>query len=354
MINNIDTAKRRTSFLQLLKGIVFSSLLGLLFLYNFNRPRIMIVHSYDPTMDIVKDFDNGAKKTLESEIEPLLQTYYLNMVNKSIMKKKVDAGKEARISINHFSPNVLIAVGDEEQEFVAQFYLNHKKVKIIFAGIKGDVKKFNYIPGENVEGVIEIPQINELNILIKTMFPNKKNIRLAHLGDGSTIVNLTEHTLMHHDWDNVEFEDSVKVTDADNFKRAAILLNKQCDVLLISSYKGLKSELENDDEIISDELMQWVLDNTSVPIISTLGYAVEEGAGVAIVSSAYEQGMLAIGLALSILAEKKKVESVTSKVFAVYLNDNHIKKRGIHLPPIYRSFAIGTQKLYGCSKEACL
>ena len=85
---------------------------------------------------------------------------------------------------------------------------------------------------------------------------------------------------------------------------------------------------------------------TSIPIISTLGYAVEEGAGAAIVSSAYEQGMLAMHAALAMLNIKSHLASVTSKVFTVYLNDTHIKERNLYIPPIYQSFAIGTQKLY--------
>lgn len=354
-MDDINTAKRKDLILKVLKGIVFASLLGLLFLYNISRPKIMIMHSYDPTMDIVKDFDTGVKKALENEIEPLVQNYYLNMVNKNTVKKKVDAGLEARISVNRFKPDILIAVGDEAQEFVAQFFLENKDIKIIFAGVKGDIKKFKYDVGKNVGGVIEIPQIQELNTLMCMMFPEKKHIKVAHLGDTSTIVNLTENILMHYSWENVKFQDSVKVEDAKNFKRAVTQLNDRCDMLLISSYKGLKTSLISDDEIISDEIMQWVLENTTIPIISTLGYAVEEGAGAAIVSSAYEQGMLAMNLALEMLKTKMHFSSATSKIFTVYLNDKHIKEHAIHIPPIYKSFAVGTQKLYGCGKQGvCL
>lgn len=346
VVDNIDTAKRKTLILKTLKSIVFASLLGLLFLYNVNRPRIMIVHSYDLTMDIVKDFDSGIKKTLENEIAPLVQSYYLNMLNKNTIKQKIDAGVEARISVDRFKPKILIAVGDEAQEFVAKFYLDKKKTKIIFAGVKGDPKKFGYVPGQNVGGVIELPQIQELNTLVNNMLPEKKSIRLAHVGDISTIVNLTENTLIRHLWKNVKFQDSVKVGDINNFKKAVMLLSKRCDVLLISSYKGLKNDFNREDEVISEEVMKWVVENTSIPIISTLGYAVEEGAGAAIVSSAYEQGMLAMDSALMMLGIKSYLISVTSKVFSVYLNDDYISERNIYIPSIYRSFAIGTQKLY--------
>lgn len=81
----------------------------------------------------------------------------------------------------------------------------------------------------------------------------------------------------------------------------------------------------------------------------------KRGAGAAIVSSAYEQGMLAMKAALAKLDIKSQLTSATSKVFTVYLNDNHMRERNIYIPPIYRSFAIGTQKLYGNSQlEASL
>ncbi len=349
MVDNLHTAKLKASIISILKGVVFASLLRLLVLDNLSKPRIMVMHSYEPTMDIVKDFDDGTKKVLENEFDLLIQTYYMNMLNKSTAKQKINAGVDARASIDRFRPKILIAVGDEAQEFAAKFYLHKKKTKVIFAGVKGDFKKFGYIPGENVGGIIEVPQVQELNQLINSMFPGKKNIKLAHLGDTSTIVNLTEKTLIQHAWKNVQFQDSIMVDDSVSFKRAAVFFNKHYDVLLISSYKRLKDSFDSDDEIASDETMKWVTENTTIPIISTMGYAIEEGAGAAIVSSAYDQGVLAMRSALTMLKVSSYFPNIPSKVLSVFLNDDHISKRKIFIPSIYRSFAAGTQKLYGHS-----
>lgn len=351
MVNTLHSAKRKSFIINLLKGLVFSSLLGLLFLYNISRPRIMIIQSYDPTMDTVKDFDEGVKKILENEIEPLVQNYYMNMLNKNTARKKIDAGIEARAAIRRFKPKILIAVGDEAQEFAAKFYLEKKNIRVIFAGMKGDFKNFGYIPGKNVGAVIEVPQMQELNVLINSMFKEKKNIKMAHLGDASTIVKLTEKALVAYDWKNIQICDSVRVDDCTDFKEAAALLDKSCDVLLISSYRGLKDIVSGEEEIPSSKIMQWIVENTSVPIISTLGYAVEDGAGAAIVSSAYEQGMLAAHSALIMLDNLSYLPNLSSKIFTVFLNDEHIQKRKAYIQPIYRSFAVGTQKLFGSHKE---
>ena len=349
MVDNLHTAKLKSSIISILKGVVFASLLGLLVLHNLSKPRIMVIHSYEPTMDIVKDFDNGTKKVLENEFDLLIQTYYMNMLNKNTIKQKINAGIEARASIDRFKPEILVAVGDEAQEFSAKFYLGKKNIRIIFAGVKGDFKKLGYIPGQNVGGIIEVPQVQELNLLINSMFPGKKNIKLAHLGDTSTIVNLTEKTLIQHAWKNVKFQDSIMVDDSVSFKRAAVFFNKHYDVLLISSYKRLTDSFDTDDEIASDETMKWVTENTTIPIISTMGYAIEEGAGAAIVSSAYNQGVLAMRSALTMLKVSSYFPNITSKVLSVFLNDDHIRERKIFIPSIYRSFAAGTQKLYGHS-----
>lgn len=351
MINDLHTAKQKSLIINILKGLVFTSLLGLLFLYNMNRPRIMVIHSYDPTMDMVKDFDNGAKKILEQEIEPIAQNYYMNMLNKNTIKQKISTGDEAKAAIDRFHPKILIAVGDEAQEFAAKFYLGRKKIKVIFAGVKGDIRKFGYEPGKNVGGITEVPQIQELNTLINYMFPGKKNIRLAHLGDTSTIVHLTEKILINHSWKNVEFLDSVRVNDSPNFKKAVTLLNECCDVLLISSYRGLKKDFNEEDGVISAEIMKWVIDNTSVPIISTFGYVVEEGADASIVSSGYEQGMLAMESALTMLDNPSYFPNLSSKIFSVFINDSHKEKCRVIIPPLYRSFAVSTQKLFGCNKN---
>jgi ABC-type uncharacterized transport system substrate-binding protein len=350
MVNTLHAAKRKSFIINALKSLVFSSLLGLLFLYNMHRPRIMVVHSYDPTLDIVKDFDNGTKKVLENEIEPVIQIYYMNMLNKSTIRQRITSGYEAKAAINRFRPKILIAVGDEAQEFAAKFYVGKKKMRVLFSGVKGDIQKFGYEPGKNVGAVIEEPQMHELNILINDMFEGKKNIRLAHLGDTSTMVNLTEKILIRHAWKNVSFTDSVKVNSYTDFKEAATMLSKQCDVLLISSYRALKNVENVEDEIVSDEMMKWVVKNTSIPIISTLGYTVEDGAGAAIVSSAYDQGMMAMGSALTMLNNEHFLPNVLSKVFAVFLNEDHISERGVCMPSIYKSFAVGTQKLFNYHK----
>lgn len=351
MVNNLHIAKRRSLILNALKGLVFTSLLGLLLLYNMNRPRIMIVHSYDPTIDTVKDFDKGTKKILEQEIDPLVQNYYMNMLNKNSVKQKISTGDEAKAAIDRFRPKILIAVGDEAQEFAAKFYVGRKKTRVIFAGIKGDIQKFGYEPGKNVGGIVEVPQIQELNTLVNHMFPGKKNIRLAHLGDTSTIVQLTEKILTNHSWKNVEFLDSVRVNDSDNFKKAVALLNKHCDVLLISSYRGLKKDSTEEDSVISAEIMKWVIDNTTVPIISTFGYVVEEGADASIVSSGYEQGILAMESALAMLDNPSYFPNLSSKIFSVFINDSHKEKCKVAIPPLYRSFAVSTQKLFGCNNN---
>ncbi len=176
MVDNLHTAKLKSSIISILKGVVFASLLGLLVLHNLSKPRIMVIHSYEPTMDIVKDFDNGTKKVLENEFDLLIQTYYMNMLNKNTIKQKINAGIEARASIDRFKPEILVAVGDEAQEFSAKFYLGKKNIRIIFAGVKGDFKKLGYIPGQNVGGIIEVPQVQELNLLINSMFPRKKTL----------------------------------------------------------------------------------------------------------------------------------------------------------------------------------
>ena len=75
MVDNLHTAKLKSSIISILKGVVFASLLGLLVLHNLSKPRIMVIHSYEPTMDIVKDFDNGTKKVLENSMK--LSNYLL-------------------------------------------------------------------------------------------------------------------------------------------------------------------------------------------------------------------------------------------------------------------------------------
>lgn len=61
----------------------------------------------------------------------------MNMLNKNTIKQKINAGIEARASIDRFKPEILVAVGDEAQEFSAKFYLGKKKHKNNFCWCEG-------------------------------------------------------------------------------------------------------------------------------------------------------------------------------------------------------------------------
>jgi hypothetical protein len=310
----------------------------------------MILHTYDPTLDIVKDFDTGVKKSLENEIEPVVETYYMNLLTKKTITEKNQAGAAAKKAIDHFKPKIIISVGDEAQEYAAKFYIGQKKIKVIFSGLIGDFKKYGYIPGKNVGGVIAVPPVDEINIFLNSIFPDIKNVRLSHLGDSTTIVELTEKMLKEHQWKNVEFIDSLKVDDFTNFKKAVKDLNNRSDIILVSSYRGLHFE-KDEKEFLSDEIMHWLVNNTTIPIISTLGYAVEEGAGAVIVSSSYEQGRLTMEAALNVIKHMDTLPNISTNTFAVFLNEDHLKKYNLIMPHIYRSFAESIEKFYGHHKK---
>lgn len=331
-----------------LKLFVFFCVVFLLVWYNMSRPRIMVLHSYDPDVDVVRDFNSGVDQAIAGKTDLVVNFYYMNVLSKKAIYQKVESGKEARKAVETAKPDILIAVGDEAQEFAAKFYIGHSKPRVVFAGVRGDIKAFGYEPGLNVAGVVEFKNFDEMNTLLVKIIKQKKEspIKIGHIGDQSTIVDLLEKDLFEQKWGGVKLIDSVKVSDFDNFKKAFKLLSQSCDVILLSNCRGLNSAESKDSFVPSKEVLEWATSETQKPIFSTFGYVISEGGDAAITSSFHEQGRLAVLSAFKMLEDTTVWPVEKSHILSAFINKKRVHHTQVNVPIIYESLAFSSQKLY--------
>ena len=91
--------------------------------------------------------------------------------------------------------------------------------------------------------------------------------------------------------------------------------------------------------------IEWTEANSSIPLIGTASFFVEDGGMFAIGPSGFEQGEVAAKMAIRILDDEvvpSDIPVAMPQQFIVYMRRSTMVKRGIALPRMYESFARAT------------
>lgn len=98
---------------QLATGLVIVYIF-LLTAFNVWKPRVLILHSFSQSLRLVRDTDDGIRKTLAANRMPInVRWYYLNRDRNDVdaMGNAVVVGAE-RV-VKNFNPTVIIAVNNQ-------------------------------------------------------------------------------------------------------------------------------------------------------------------------------------------------------------------------------------------------
>jgi hypothetical protein len=123
--------------------------------YNMSKPSILILHSYDKDYPWVRDINIGLNRVLNNKYLYQVRWYYMDTKRHPYDNYKESAGIAARNLIEQTQPDVVIAMDDDAQKFVTQFFKNHPKIKIVFGGVNREVKDYGFDQSNNVTGILE-------------------------------------------------------------------------------------------------------------------------------------------------------------------------------------------------------
>ena len=336
--------------LNFLKFLLLFSLAYILFRYHENRPRVLIVHSYSPSVGSVKEFEKGVRKITDTRFYLSLNTHYMDTLSSATIHFRIAAGEQVKKAIKRIEPHVVVFVGDEAQEFAGKSYLKQDKIRIIFAGIKNKFDVYGYKPGENISGVIEKNMTHTLYQTLKDIRvgKNMKVIkRITFLCDASPESKISQSKLIDFDWKDIALVDTVIVNNFQDWKKAVKSLEIESDCLLVSDCRSLKETVDSNIEefIDSEKVMQWTAKNTKNPILVLDGVLVQEGADIGVSPSAYMAGVEAAKMAFSYLEKSNKNQGSsphqigTSELFSIFLNSERLKVTETTVPSIYTSLS---------------
>lgn len=324
-----------------------------------NNKKILVLHSYYTDYPWVTDLDNGLNSVFSKQQLVTVKTYYMDTKRNpdELFKKK--AARLAKNIIDSEKPDILIAIDDDAQQYVAKHFINSKDMGIIHLGINNTAEAYGYDKANNTTGILErIPIkafINSVNVILRDKIIDKRKIKVMHIGDSSEIVMLDDKYINNYkDWQNIEITPSKLVKTLNQWKKAILNYTPKIDVLMITNSGKQLLEQENSDKLVdSKELLEWTLKNSKCPIIGMNDFLVSEGLPFAVSVSPYEFGVSGATCALNIISKKVPISEISKRFptaksdhFVVTMRPKQIDKLGWNFPEIYTSFANATKRIF--------
>lgn len=320
-----------------------------LFIYHsVNRPRILVLHSYDSAYPWVRDVNVGLMRVLGKKGSYSLRWQYMDLKLHPGPESRRAAGITAKRIIEQWNPDVLIAVDDDAQDLVARDYVNHPRIKVVFAGVQADPAKYGYVGVENVTGIIEQKPLAAYRTALLDIAKLNNNVqapRLVNIADKSASVTFDDIYIKKFDWKPIRLVDSILVGTYEEWQQKILRAGQQADFIMVSNYRRLARSAADPKLVPASEVMSWTEANAKIPVIGTNSFNVEDGGTLAIGVSPYEQGQVAGRMAVDIIDFNKKPNALpvlTTRQFVVAMRVDAFRKKNIRIPAMYEAFARGT------------
>ncbi|OGB27478.1 MAG: hypothetical protein A3I66_06220 [Burkholderiales bacterium RIFCSPLOWO2_02_FULL_57_36] len=326
---------------------IFLSALGITVLvFNTGKPRLLVLHSYDTGYTWTRDVDVGIRRVLKEKNDYSVRWFYMDTKRHPWKEYKVNAGKAVTKLVESWQPTVVIAVDDDAQEYAMKKFAHHPDVKIVFAGVSDSLEHYGYDKAANVTGILERKPFGALKETLSLIAATKNRsapVRIMFIGDTSESVRNDEKDFRKFDWGSIQVLDSRLPKTFDEWKDAVEFAgNNNVDFIITANYRKI---VRNKGEIAlmpAREVIGWTEENSTVPVIGTNVFFVDDGGMLAIGTSPYEQGEVAVSMANQILQKGKPASEIpkqSTRQFVVAMRESGIKKWNIKLPSVYEAAA---------------
>lgn len=340
-------------------------LLALLMLgvFNFSKPRILVLHSADINSATVKKMDEGIRRILDKNRQPLsVRWHYLAMDSLPDEDHREDSAKSGQRAVEQFDPDFVIAVDDEAQQYVARHYAGKTRPRVVFAAIDHEPQTYGYVGAANVTGITEalpLAAIRDALLLARQGQP----ARLAVLGSSSPTGKGQLKQVQAFDWAPHSVVELHSLDEFAAWQTAIKGMDGKADALLVLSYEGLRMGAAASTGATPEshaagssaaatheaEIVRWIEKNSKqLPIGISIGYT-ENGGGLSIAPSALAMGEVAATTTLQWLKAKPATAAppiVQGSHYSVAIRASALQVRKVELPSIYMEAARLEQLYY--------
>lgn len=332
-------------------GLFMASALLLFGWHNLTKPSILVLHSYDRDYAWSRDINIGLHRVLKDSYRYKLRWHYMDTKRHPFDDYRRSAGLAARTVIASARPDVVIAIDDDAQQYVARHFRNDPRVRIVFAGVNRTAEAYGYDQAGNVTGILERLPLAAMQEALRssaTFQALGRPIRLAYLGDQSESVDGDAAQLQRFDWRPLQLTSIRQVDTWPQWQAHVLELAAANDVLLLSGYRRLHRSANDASLVPPQEVVAWTEAHARLPVISFNAFFTEDGGMLAIGASPYEQGERAGTLALELALKRKPVSALpitSTGQFVVSMSGSKMKAKQFVLPRVYEA-AARTGNLY--------
>jgi len=333
--------------------LFLTALAVIVVMFNTSKPRLLILQSYDKTYPWTRDVDVGIERVLKKRNDYSVRWFYMDAKRHPWSDYKVNTGKTVRKLVDRWQPTVVIAVDDDAQEYAMKYFANHPDVKIVFSGMNGSLEQYGYRNARNVTGILERKPFDALKdalLLIAAAQGRTRPPRIMFLGDASGSVHSDEQDFRRFDWGPIQVLDSRFARTFDEWQAAVDFAGaNDVDFIITANYRKILRTKNGKGLMPASEVVEWTEKHSRVPVIGTNAFFVEDGGSLAIGTSPYEQGEVAMSMADRILsggAVPERIPVQSTRQFVVAMRASGMKKWNIRLPAVYEAAARSSANFY--------
>jgi len=328
--------------------LFFIGALGVFLWVSSNRPKIMVLHSYDKDYIWTTEVNVGLERIFAGQSWIKLEHYYMKTKKSKDKDYLRRAGIAAKRAIDNFKPDVLISIDDSAQKLAAMSYVDDPEMAIVFAGINGGIEAYGYHEAKNVTGILERKPIAALVEMLQVLQQQTepqglgRPIRVRFLADNGHSARRDAEFLAAADWGPVQYLGATHVDSFTQWQQSIRQAEGEADYLLVGAYRKLSSESEGNALVAARKVIQWTEENSSVAMVGMNVFCCEDGTMLSVGISPYEQGEYVAKTALRIIRGQQAVGEIPVRLpqqYIVAMRKSALEKRQIQMPKIYEAFA---------------
>lgn len=242
----------------ILLGMFFITLISIITYSNLTRPRILIIHSYDPAYAWTRDLNVGLQNIFSNYKQYQIMYHYMDTKQHSEEEFIKKAGLIARNLVDSIRPAILLTVNNDAQSQVGRFYVNHPTIKVVYTGVNGRPETYGYDQANNVTGLLQripLKGLRDVILELATMRQLIGPIRIVHLSDSSSVVQDDDSYFRDKEhppewWSPVEvITPSYPGTTFDEWKQRLLLAQNEADFIVISNYRRIYRNEEKKEKV---------------------------------------------------------------------------------------------------------
>jgi len=288
---------------------------------DYEGKKILYIDSYHEGYEWSDGITRGVQETLkDTGVE--LKIHRMDTKRNPSDEFKEQAALDAKVVIEEFDPDVVIASDDNAMKYLIMPYYRDADLPVVFCGLNWDASLYD-LPYNNTAGMVEVALIPELIEHLKIFSDGE---RLGYLS--ADILTERKNLEYYDKLFGINFTKVYLVTTMEEWKDAFLNLQDEVDMVIFENNAGIT-------DWDSDEAEAFALNNTGIPFGTTNPWVMQSSL-IGLTKVPEEQGEWSAQTALRILEGEKPsdIPIVTNEKGKLMLNLKIAEKLGVVFTPL--------------------